>query len=599
MREPLIDLRQEMAKQGLDAFFISTADFHQSEYVSDYFKVRQFVSGFSGSAGNLLVTKEFAGLWTDGRYFLQAEEELKDSGITLQKMGEPGVEKITDFLSNHLSQGARLGLDGRTISSSLGKDLQKAMDKIGGTLVLKEEIADIIWTSRPPLTSHPLFLLEEKYTGKSACQKIREIREQMEEKGCTLHLLSSLDDIAWILNLRGADIPYNPVFFSHLALTPSEAFLYVFEDALTPSIVSYLRELGMEIRPYFDFFPDLSFHVRGKKVWVDPQRISYALQCELNSAREIFFSCNPTTLAKAIKNEAEIASLRIAHQKDGAAMVNFLYWLKNNIGQIPMTELSASDYLAQCRHNQENCLDLSFATIAGYGPHGAIVHYTATPKSNATLEPHGLFLVDSGGQYLEGTTDITRTIALGPLTRPMKEHFTYVLRSMIDLAIAKFPEGCTGSCLDILARHPLWEYGLDYNHGTGHGVGFLLYVHEGPNSFRWKVTGQKPACVFEPGMVTTDEPGYYATGSHGIRTENVLLCLPWKETEHGRFFQFEMLTLCPIDTDAIIPELLTDSELTYLNNYHEEVYQKLKSLLSPEVAQWLFSVTRPLLRNIS
>lgn len=593
MKSEILALQKEMASRNVDACLIPTSDYHQSEYVNAFFKCRAYLSGFTGSAGTLIVTADAAGLWTDGRYFLQADRQLDGTGITLFRSGEPGVDTIPEYLKKNLKEGARLAVDGRVISASFGNELTEITKEKNGELCFHEDLPDAVWSDRPTLTSHPLFILEEKYTGQSAADKLTAIRNDMKEHGADIHLVASLDDIAWILNLRGGDVDYNPVFYSFLIITEESAILFAFEEALSPEILSYLKGIGVQIQPYGEFYETAAKMTAGHKVLLDENKANYTLISSLKDAKDIINHLDPSTIRKAIKNEAEITCTKEAHRKDGLAMVNFLYWIKHNIGKIPMTEISASDYLEQCRR-KEGAMDLSFDTIAGYGPHGAIVHYSATPETDVPLAPEGLLLVDSGGQYWEGTTDITRTIALGALTDEMKEHFTLVLRCNLDLAMAVFKQGCTGANLDIFARMPLWERGLDFNHGTGHGVGFLLNVHEGPNRFHWKVTAARPGYEMAPGMVTTDEPGYYQAGSHGIRTENELLCVTKNESEYGTFLAFEQLTYCPIDRDAIVPELLTEAEKKYLNEYHEMVYQKLASGLEPEVAAWLREITLPI-----
>jgi len=593
MKAEITLLQKEMERLSLDICYITSSDYHASEYVNAHFHYRKYLSGFTGSAATMIVTKDFAGLWTDSRYYIQAGNQLAGSGITLFRQGERDVPSPEVYLQSILTEGVRLGVDCRTISLELGQKL-KAMTAEKGGEVVHADTAATVWKGRPPLQGTPLFAPESRFTGKTTAEKLADIRNTLAEKHADLHVLGVLDDIAWIMNLRGGDVAYTPVFYSYLILTAETACLYLLEEAYSASLVEELASIGVQICPYDDFFTDLEILSKGKSVLIDASTASYRL-CQIleSSAEKIIKGKNPSTMMKAIKNEAECIAARDAHHRDGIAMVEFLYWLKQNIGVIPMSEISASDYLEE-RRRANGAIDLSFDTIAGYGPHAAIVHYSATPETDATLKPEGLFLVDSGGQYPSGTTDITRTVALGPLTREMKEHFTLVLRGMIDLAMIRFPEGLTGENLDVLAHAPLWSRNLDFLHGTGHGVGQLLSVHEGPNHFSWRIRSGSLSPAFRPGMITTDEPGFYLEGEHGIRIENELLCIAADDTYYGKFLAFEVLTLCPIDREAILPEMLTRYELDWLNQYHERVWTSLKDELTPEISGWLYEVTRPL-----
>ena len=590
MKQEITRLREIMKEREVDACLVPSSDYHQSEYVNDYFKSRQFLSGFTGSAGTLVITRERAGLWTDGRYFLQAERELAGSGIELFRMDEKDVETVPEFLEQNLSDGQTLAFDGRLISTSLGKELEKGLSPKRITLKYEEDLPDLAWENRPPLTGRPLFSISDACTGLSAAEKLAIIRRKMQEAGLDLHVLSSLDDIAWVFNLRGSDVRHCPVFFSYLLLTEERALLFLYQEALTPKLRTYLEEQKVEIYDYGQIYEYAYVLSRGRKVLLDPDKVSYYLYRKLSGAEEIHTALNPSAECKSQKTDAEIQCIREAHRKDGAAMIKFLYWLKKNIGTLPMTEISVSEFLEQRRREQEGFLDLSFSTIAGYGPHGAIIHYLASPETDNPLQPEGLLLLDSGGHYRDGSTDITRTIALGPLTQEMKEDYTRVLRCMINLARARFLYGCTGQNLDVLARAPLWDAGLDFNHGTGHGVGFILNVHEGPNNFRWK----GKTCVMEPGMVTTDEPGFYVEGSHGIRLENELLCVEYQENAYGRFLEFETLTLCPLEREAILAERLTSEEIDWLNQYHQRVYEALGDRLTDEERDWLQEISQPI-----
>ena len=590
MKQEICLLQEEMAARGIDVCLVPTSDPHQSEYGNPHFQAPRYLSGFTGSAGTLIVTRTEAAQWADGRYFLQAEQQLAGSGITLMRLNQPGVPSTLEYVKRMLPDGGRIACDGRVISASFGKKLARIAKEKGGKLCTDEDLVDAVWKDRPVLTSRPIWRLKECYAGVSAGKKIADVRAAMSRYSAEIHILSSLDDIAWLLNLRGDDIACNPVFFSFLILSQEEAILYAFPEAMSPEIGAYLEELGVTVRPYSDFYEEAARLSRGRRVLADTEKTSWRLLTALSGAAAVLDTPDPTAQSKAVKNETEIRCLRESHRKDGAAMVNFIYWLKNTVGKEPLTEISASDHLEALRREQ-GAIDLSFDTIAGYGPHGAIIHYTATPETDVPLEPSGLLLVDSGGHYLEGTTDITRTIALGPVTEEEKTDFTLVLRGAIDLAMARFPKGATGATLDVLARMPLWERGLDYRHGTGHGIGYLLNVHEGPQQINWQHRGRRPAAPIVPGMVTSDEPGYYPAGEHGIRTENELLCVPFTETEYGEFYAFEVLTLCPIEREAIVPKMLTEAEREWLNAYHRRVYEEIGPRVAPEVKGWLMEVT--------
>ena len=585
-------LRQQMAKRKIAMYIIPTADFHESEYVGDFFKARQYITGFTGSAGVAIITQQEAGLWTDGRYFVQAEQQLKGTGITLYRKGEEGVPSENEFIEQTLGEGEILGFDGRVINSKWGKQLEDIVCKKNGSLSVEEDLVDIIWTDRPTMSAQPVELLDLRYSGERTSDKLHRIRKQMQEKSVDVHLISSLCDIAWILNVRGNDIVYVPVVLSFLAILQEQCIWFVQEQVLTEEVRAYLNENGIITQPYNDFYSYVS-SLSEKCVWFDSAVMNYRICSSLSNNVKVIDEPDASVPMKAIKNETQIQNLRNAHLKDGIAMCKFMYWLKTNVGKIPMTELSVAQYLLELRSKQEGFLELSFDTICGYAEHGAIVHYSANEESDVQLKPEGLLLVDSGGHYYEGTTDVTRTFALGDVTLQMKEDFTRVCRANINLANAKFRYGCTGMNLDVIAREPLWEAGLDYNHGTGHGVGYLLNVHEGPNAFRWRrIKGSEPACVLEEGMITTDEPGIYREGQYGIRTESELLCKKGQKTSFGQFMEFENLTYVPIDLDALLPEQMTEIERKRLNQYHAMVYEKVAPFLEEEEAEWLRNYTR-------
>lgn len=575
MRQQLTSLRRKMQENHIDAYLIPTTDFHGSEYVNDYFKCRKYISGFSGSAGTLVITLKEAWLWTDGRYFLQAADQLADSGIGLMKMGQPGVPTIPEYLQTVLTGDDCLGFDGRVVDYTLGQELEKKF-----TLRHDVDLVGQIWADRPALKGSSIYPISDKVTGEVSRSKLARVRSFMAEKKADYHLITKMEEIAWIFNLRGDDVANTPVFFSFALIDQNRARLYVLDEAF------HSEEEGVETFPYLEIFDDLGKLDGGTSILLDEKIASYSMVRAIPHSVKIIDDRDPAILMKALKNPVEIAATKNAHVKDGVAMVNFLYWVKQQIGRIPMSEISAADYLEQCRRAQEGWFDLSFGTISGYAGNGAIIHYDPTPETNKVLQPEGFLLVDSGGQYEDGTTDITRTIALGPLTDEMKEHYTTVLRCNIDLAMAKFNAGTTGAQLDEIARKPLRDVGLDFNHGTGHGVGHILSCHEGPQIISPKGTD----CPLYPGMITSDEPGLYLEGQYGIRLENELLCIE----SPSEMYAFETITLCPFDRDAILPELLTDEELTYLNDYHQRVRQILTPLLSDEAAEWLAEQTKPI-----
>ena len=554
-----------MKEHHIDAYLIQTNDFHGSEYMNDYFKCREFMSGFTGSAGTMIVTMDEACLWTDGRYFLQAEVQLSGSSIMLMKSGEPGVPTIMEYLKDKLTVDSTLGFDGRV--TAFPAEAEALFN-----ICSQYDLVDEIWKNRPAIIPSSIYPLDESVTGKNADAKLSTLRIYLKNKGIDYHLTTNLEEIAWLYNLRGNDVPHTPVFFSFLLITPEEDRLYVLDNTFK----------GRKIYPYHQFFEDIESLPAGKLL-LKKDSVNYAILESIPGNVEIVSETNPIALMKCRKNENEIASTRKAHIKDGAAMAEFLYWLKSNIGKTEITEISASDYLENCRRRQDGCFDLSFDTISGYADNGAIIHYSATPETNKVLKHEGLYLVDSGGQYTDGTTDITRTIALGPLTYEMKHHYTAVLKGHIALAAAKFSKGTTGAELDVLARKPVQDIGQNYNHGTGHGVGHILSCHEGPQTISPR-GGNVPIL---PGMINSNEPGIYVAGSHGIRLENEILCI---EADDGSY-EFETITFCPFDRDAIIRENLTEQELDWLNDYHAKVYKMISPLVNDDVRHWLREAT--------
>lgn len=586
-------LRSLMAEKKIDIYVIPTSDFHESEYVGEYFKARQFMTGFSGSAGTAVVTASEAFLWTDGRYFIQAEGQLEGSGVSLFRMGEEGVPTVKEYLEEKLPECGCIGFDGRVVNAKTGESYGEIAAKKHGNLMVEEDLVDMVWTDRCEMSKEPFFLLEEKYTGCSCKEKLAAVREKMKEEGTDIHILSSLYDIAWLLNVRGNDIAYVPVVLSYIALTDSECIWFLQEDIITEEQRAYLRENQITTQPYQAIVDYAKTVHEGKKVWLDRASVNYRIVHQLSPKVELIDKSNPTELMKAIKNPTEVTNTIAAHVKDGVAFTKFMYWVKHTVTEKKLTEISASDYLEARRREQEHFLELSFDTICAYGANAAMMHYAATPESDATLKPEGFLLVDSGGHYLEGTTDITRTIALGSISEEMRRNFTAVCRGNLNLASAKFLHGCRGLNLDILCRAPLWNMGIDYRCGTGHGVGYVLNVHEGPNGFRWKLRDDvDDNAVFEEGMITTDEPGVYIEGSYGIRTENELVCKKAEKNEYGQFMCFQNITYAPIDLDAIDPEEMTKTERKLLNDYHRMVFQTLSPYMTEEENIWLKEYTR-------
>ena len=591
--ERIAQLRDLMKEQEISVYIVPTADDHASEYIGDHYKSRQFITGFTGSAGTAVITQEEVGLWTDGRYFVQAAKQIADSEVKLFPMGEPDVPTVKEYAKKHLPKGGNIGFDGTCMVAKDGEAFAQMAKEKGGCIKADQDLIGKIWEQRPVLSSAPVWVLEQQYAGVSTSDKLSHIREKMQEMECDCHLVTSLYDIAWICNLRGDDISHVPVFLSFLLLTPEETILYCFYESWSEDVIEYLKQEGIFVRPYHQIYEDLGALVSfGKGMLLDKSGVNMKLMECLPKDLKVVDAANPSELMRAIKNPVEIANTIEAHIRDGVAVTKFIYELKQQGGREHMTELSAADYLQELRQQQPGYLDLSFDTISAYGPNAAMMHYSATPEDFSVLKREGFLLVDSGGQYLGGTTDITRTIVLGPLTDKMKLLYTRVLQGHLRLSRAKFPKGATGQNLDVLARQPLWDMGLDYRCGTGHGVGHLLNVHEGPNSFRWRtLEGQKPQAIV-PGMITTNEPGYYEEDGFGIRIENELLCVEGEKTEYGQFYEFQNLTFAPIDLDAVIPELLSEDERTWLNEYHQQVFDKISPYLNEEEKEWLAYETR-------
>lgn len=588
--ERICNIQIQMIQQGIEAHVITSADPHLSEYLAPHWKFREYLSGFTGSAGTLVITQTQSMLWTDSRYYLQAETELGDSGIALFRMGEPEVPGYMEFLAQNLKTGSVVGVDGRTISYI---DCQLLADKLktaGIRLDRSVQWMDTQWFDRPALLDNEVTEWNEEYAGAPVQQKIEQVRAQMQSQNASHYLIGALDEIAWLFNLRGQDVPFNPVFHAYALFTPHKITLFINTHQVTASVARNLEKEGIGISLYTDFYQAISELPETARVFFDPQRINAAAVQKLNSKCKQIRALGIVSELKSVKNSVEQRGIAHAHVLDGVALVKFLIWLEKNIGIKTVTEISAAQKLQAFRAESTLYRGDSFEPISAMGAHGAIVHYTAQPQTNAPLTPDGLYLIDSGGQYLCGTTDVTRTIALGMPTPSQKLDYTLVLKGHIALANACFPEGTRGAQLDALARNALWQQGLNYGHGTGHGVGCYLNVHEGPQSIRPHDNGVN----LKEGMLTSNEPALYRTGEYGIRIENLILCTEKMTTGHGKFLGFETVTLCPIDTKPIDTTLLTRQELEWLNTYHGTVYEKLSPLLLPEEANWLRKATQPI-----
>ena len=587
-KENICALRAEMEKEGINVYIVPTSDFHDSEYVSPYFEARKFLSGFTGSAGTLVVSREEAALFTDGRYFIQAENQLSGSGIILMKAGEEGVPTVREYVKKILPEKGVIGFDGRVMTAETGKYYEKTASEKGGKVISDKDLTDRIWENRPVLEHSEIYYLDEKYSGRTVPEKLSEVRKKISEKNAEVHIMTALDDISWLFNIRADDVECCPVVLSYAVVTADRAMLFLEISACKEEISEKLIKSGVEIFPYDEIY-DYAGKLRGKKVLINEKRVNYRLANLLKDC-EIISAPDPCALLKAVKNSAEIENIRRAHILDGIAVTKFMYWLKNTIGKEKISEGDAGNYIDGLRKQigGESYIAPSFDTISAYNANAAMMHYSAGEDGGAVLEPHGLLLVDSGGHYLEGTTDITRTFALGEITAEMRFHFTLTLKSMLNLANAVFLQGCRGENLDILARAPMWENGLDYRCGTGHGVGYLLSVHESPNSFRWKISGDRPiSAALEEGMITTDEPGVYVENSHGIRIENELLCVKAEKSEYGQLMKFETITYAPIDLDCVDISMLDDKDKERLNAYHKMVYEKLSPYFDGEELKFL------------
>ncbi len=590
--ERLQKIRALMRKNKIDLYLVFLSDDHGSEYVGDHFKETAYLSGFTGSNATLVIREEEAGLWTDGRYFVQAAGEITDSGFLLYKMGVEGVPSVTEYVKKHLKHGMRLGFDGRRISAAEYRRFAAIVEHANAKMDAAVNLVDEIWKDRPPLPANPVWILRKEFSGVSYAKKIADVREAMEKSRAGALFLTSLYDIAWLTNLRGNDIRHVPVFLSFMLITAKRATLYLQEGALTDEVRAYLKKNEIIVKPYQSAYKDIR-KVSGR-LMLDSNVVNAAIALSLKSSVKLVDGRNPTEFLKCKKNPTEIENTRVAHIRDGVAVTKFIYYIKTNVGKKELTECSAAAYLNERRKELLHYLDDSFETISAYGANAAMMHYVATKEHDAKLMPKGFLLVDSGGHYLEGTTDITRTICLGEVTEEERVAYTRVLRANLRLAGAHFMKGTCTQNLDILARGPMWDEGLDYRCGTGHGVGHVLNVHEGPNGFRTRVTDAYPLCELTPGMITTDEPGLYEEGRYGIRIENELLCVEDKKTPYGQFYRFDVLTAAPIDLDAVEGSMLTQYEKETLNAYHRWVYETLRPYLTNEESEWLKVETREL-----
>ena len=595
MNNKILTLQEIMVNENIHATIIPTDDYHLSEYVCDYFKGRAYLSGFTGSAGVLLVLQNEALLWTDGRYFIQAEKQLY-SNVKLMRMGDDKVPSLDEYLLSKLNRNEMVAVDGRVFNFDY---ITKLKEKLSKASILFNSTCDLVsrvWDNRPKLPCGKAFLLDEPFSGKKSSDKLKKIRKQMQMYHANIHIVTQLDDIAWILNVRANDLPYSPVLISYLVITLDKVILFVDKNKLGDLLLEEdFKENNVLIKPYNAIYDYCDSLKKEDIVLIDTKRVNYTICHKVIEKANLIDKTNYSFLAKAIKNPTEIENTKIAHINDGIAFTKFMHYIKNNVNKHTITELDASNYITKERKMQDGFIDLSFNPIVAYNANAAMMHYSANENSNAVLKDEGLLLVDSGGHYLYGSTDITRTIALGPVSDDMKLHYTTVLKSLINLSQAIFLKGCSGQNLDILARGPIWKLLIDYKCGTGHGIGHILNVHEGPNGFRYKIVPERnDSAPFEEGMITTNEPGIYLEGQYGIRLENELLCVFKSQNEYGVFLGFETITIAPFDKDLIDVELLTKDEINWINDYHARVYNTLKDSLTAKEASWLETYTKAL-----
>lgn len=589
--ERIAKLRALMATKEIDAYVVPTADFHQSEYVGEHFKARKFITGFSGSYGTAVICMDDAGLWTDGRYFFQATNELKGSGVRLMKMFVGDTPSVTEYLADKIPAGGKVAFDGRVLSMDEGKEFEEALSPKNITIDYNEDLIDQIWEDRPPLSDKPAFFLEEKYSGESSAHKLERVRKVMKEHNATVHIIASLDDTGWLLNVRGDDIDFFPLLLSYSIVRMDGVDLYVDETKLNDRILEEFKKVNVTLHPYNDIYEDIQKLDASETVLIDPMKMNYALYKSIPC--KVVEAANPTILMKAMKNEVELENIKEAHIKDGIAITKFMYWIKTRYDKEDITELSSSDKLTSLRKEQGGYIRDSFEPLCAFADHAAMMHYSPSKETDVVLKEGAMFLNDTGGGYYEGSTDITRTFILGSVDQEMKKYFTAVVRAMMNLSRANFLYGCHGYNLDVLVRQPIWDLNIDFQCGSGHGVGYLGNVHEPPTGFRWYVVPSKNEHhQLEEGMVITDEPGIYEDGKFGIRIENEFIVRKGEQNKYGQFMHFETITFAPIDLDGINPEEMTKSEREWLNNYHKDVYEKIGPHLTDEEREWLKVYTR-------
>ena len=589
--ERIARLRSLMAEKGIDAYVVPTADFHQSEYVGEHFKARKYITGFSGSYGTAVITKDDGGLWTDGRYFFQATNELEGSGIRLMKMFVGDTPSIPEYLCDCIPAGGTVGFDGRVLSMGEGQEYEEALSAKNIKINYSDDLIDAIWEDRPSLSKKPAFFLEEKYSGESTASKLTRVRQAIKENGADTHIIASLDDVCWLLNIRGDDVDFFPLLLSYAIVTMDSVELYVDDSKLNDQIHEELKKNNVNVHPYNDIYEDIKSLDQGSVTMIDPMKMNYALY--KNIPCKVVEAANPTILMKAMKNDVELENIKAAHIKDGIAITKFMHWVKTRYDKEPITELSSAAKLTEFRAAQEGYIRDSFEPLCAFDDHAAMMHYSPSEESDVELKSGAFFLNDTGGGYYEGSTDITRTFVLGSVDQQMKKYFTAVVRAMMRLSRARFLYGCYGYNLDILARGPIWDLDLDFQCGTGHGVGYLGNIHEPPTGFRWYLVPSKNEHhQLEEGMVITDEPGIYEDGQFGIRIENECIVRKGVQNKYGQFMYFETITFAPIDLDGIDPEEMSRDEREWLNHYHKDVYEKIGPHLTDEEREWLKEYTR-------
>ena len=598
IKDRLLRLRNKMKEEGIDYYMMPTSDFHNSEYSADFFKVREYFCGFDGSNGTLVVSADEAGMWTDGRYFIQAENQMKGTGVVLFKMLEPGVPTITEYLLKNMKEGQVLGFDGRVVSTSIGENLEKKLSEKKVTLKFDKDLAEDVWTERPALPCHDMYVLSDELCGMSFKEKLSVVREKMAEAGCEFYLLSKLDDIMWLTNLRGNDVECNPVALSYAIITKNDFTLFAQEKEITDEVKSYCDKEGIILKDYHSLIAEVEKTSIPGNVLFDKRNTNFlTFKTLVKKAEEAKVALknekDPTELLKACKNDTEIKNIREVYVRDSAKLTEFIYWVKSTVGKEEITEYSAAMKLDSMRAELPGFIELSFPTISAYNANAAMAHYEATEDNYAVVKPEGMLLVDSGGTYMGGTTDVTRTIVVGEISDEIKRTYTATVVGMLRLANANFLEGCSGKNVDILARQCLWDMGIDYKHGTGHGIGYILNVHEGPQNIRWRFTPGQNEAPLLPGMIVSDEPGVYIEGKYGIRIENILEVVKGEANEYGQFLHFAHLTYAPIDLEAIDKKYMEPRDVKALNDYHAEVYRRVSPLIKDaKILNWLRQATR-------